>query len=138
MADKKVKSVVDAAEQGRRKGQQTRAELLEENKALKEKVEYLSDQCSYLDVQRKEISGDADWSRKKYYEMRTSRDAWILKCEELFGNVEELTGECYKLKELSSGYLREYYDLEDKYKEVVAHPWSNLLRYLKKLVGLGK
>lgn len=137
MADKKVKSVVDAAEQGRRKGQQTRAELLEENKALKE-VKYLSDQCSYLDVQRREFSGDADFCRKKYYEMRTSRDAWILKCEELTGNVEELVNECENLKELSSGYLREYYDLEDKYKEIIAHPWSNLCSYLKGMVFLGR
>lgn len=98
-----------AAEGSKRKGQKTRAELIKDNDALQ----------MILSEQAEEIES-----------LKASREAWVRKCEELTGRAEELEQSNEALQDVSREYLQNYFDLRD-------HPWKNLLRPIKAVLGIG-
>lgn len=139
MAEKKT-----AADGSKRKGQATRAELLEENKKLKENVKHLTENCSYLDVQRRDYAEQLqnanktvesvclarDALQRRCDDLEKSRQAWVMKCEALIGRAEELKQSNEALRDVSREYLQHYFDLRD-------HPWKNLLRPIMEVFGVG-
>lgn len=140
MAEKKTV----AAEGSKRKGQKTRAELLEENKKLKANVKHLTENCSYLDVQRRDYAEQLqnanktvesvclarDALQRRCDDLEKSRQAWVRKCEELTGRAEELKQSNEALQDVSREYLQNYFDLRD-------HPWKNLWNHIKAVLGIG-
>lgn len=147
MAEKKTV----AAECSKRKGQKTRAELLEENKKLKENVKHLTENCSYLDVQRRDyaeqlqnanktvesvcLARDALQRRCDYLEK--SRQAWVMKCDALTGQLYDVSEERERLKELAEDYLKSFYEENHLRNDLLVHPWKNLWNHIKAVLGVG-
>ena len=119
MAEKKTV----AAEGSKRKGQKTRAELIKDNDALQ----------MILSEQAEEIES-----------LKASREAWVRKCEELTGQMDDVSEERERLKELSEDYLKGYERCEKRRSELESalydlrdHPWQNLWNHIKAVLGIG-
>ena len=79
----------------------------------------------------------ADALQRRCDDLEKSRQAWVMKCEALTGQLQETMEERERLKELAEDYLKEYYKLDDEYDELILHPWKNLWRHIKEALGIG-
>lgn len=110
MAEKKT-----AADGRKRKGQKTRAELIKDNDALQ----------MILSEQAEEIES-----------LKASREAWVRKCEELTGQLEETMKERAYYERRAQEAYSFYHEADDENKLLRNHPWKNLWRHIKEALGL--
>ena len=71
----------------------------------------------------------ADALQRRCDDLEKSRQAWVMKCEEVAGCFDDLHEVYNSLRELATDYLRHYSDLYD-------HPWKNLWRHIKEALGI--
>ena len=79
----------------------------------------------------------ADALHRRCEDLVISRQAWVMKCDALTGQLQETMEERERLKELADNYLKEYYKLDGEYDELILHPWRNLWRHIKEALGVG-
>lgn len=79
----------------------------------------------------------ADALQRRWEDLVISRQAWVMKCDALTGQLQETMEERERLKELADNYLKEYYKLDGEYDELILHPWRNLWRHIKEALGVG-
>ena len=78
----------------------------------------------------------ADALQRRCDDLEKSRQAWVLKCEALTGQLQDVLEEREKLKGLSEDYLKAFYQLSEGYAELTRHPWKNLWHYVEAVLGL--
>ena len=78
----------------------------------------------------------ADALQRRCDDLEKSRQAWVMKCDALTGQLQETMEERERLKELADNYLKEYYKLDGEYDELILHPWRNLWRHIKEAIGI--
>lgn len=86
----------------------------------------------------------ADALQRRCDDLEKSRQAWVLKCETLTGQLDDVSEERERLKELSEDYLKGYERCEKRRSELESalydlrdHPWRNLWNHIKAELGIG-
>lgn len=79
----------------------------------------------------------ADALQQRCDDLEQSRQAWVMKCEALTGQLQETMEEREHLRGLTGAYLKAYYKRTDEYDELILHPWRNLWRHIKEALGIG-